>query len=417
MPLPNQQLPYLRYLKSQLLNLKRPSFWGTAIFLCLVGVLIREYWANPTNIFALNREQDKPIVTQQPANAGLTDEERALFADIDNLPVLLNEYEQSTLAILPNTSSDNNQNQKSENLLEAAIKKQNAANEAKSKANLPKNSIPANTKNPFVLQAENLLQPEISAGNGQFLGYKSFNNSLNNSLNQTRNDFNISPFESRLANQNRQIQNAGFVSPLENGLNQASNQNFPNLARNSINSAINPYQINNQNFPGFTNSNITSNSPFANNFGSRQTLMPNQSLSNNTGMGYIDPSITKPLQNPSESLNNNQTLPVQTTPVTGIAPINNTVPNNNYLNNNYSVPNQGQIPVNSSNSAGYNNYSNSGLPQSNYGNYGNSGGYGVQQPNQIPPSTYGNPGLQQPSQVPPNSAYPGQPEQYQNYPR
>lgn len=433
MSLPNQQPPYLRYLKSQLLNLKRPSVWGTAIFLCFVGVIFREFLENPTNIFAFNQQQDKPLVNQQPANSGLTEDERASFADIDNLPVFLNDYQQGTLSILPTISPVKNQNQKGNNFLEEAIKKQNAANEAKSKANLAlsKNSPINNLKNPFVLQAETLLQPDVSLGNGQFLGYRS----LNSSLNQPTESISSSSFGVGLTNRNRQVQDNGLISPLAPVLNQLNNQNSPNnynqINQNSTTSATSPYPSTNQNFPSFTNTNTTSISPFGSSFDARTTGIPNQTLPASTGMGYVDPSITKPLQNTSGSLNNNQTLPNQTIPVTGIPPVINTAPNNNYLN-------QTQGAVNSTSPAGYGNDGSSNIPQSNYrsygpyrlrlpvssqqSNYGNYGSYGVQQPTQLPQSTYGNQGLQQPGQLPYNSTYPGQTEQYQNnypnnYPR
>lgn len=409
MPLHHLKPAYLRYLKAQLLNLKRPSFWGTAIFLCAVGLVIRQYWENPTNILAYNKQQNQPVITQQTAESELTAEEKAIFADIDNLPLLLNDFEQVTTSLTSINYPKNNQQQKSENFLEEAIKKQNAANEAKSKANLFNDTSAVNSQNPFVLQAETLLQPDTSAGNAQFLGYRTFNTASNQAA-----TINSSPLGIGLINSSRQNQNNNLFNPLETTANQSNNQNFPNLTNPNTN-YINPNQINNPNYPILTNINTnndtTSINPISNTFNNRNPITSNQNLPSNNGIGYIDPSLSKQPNNSYPGINNNSPLPTQTAPVTGVAPVTNF---NNNINNNYSAPNQNQTVTNPS-TTGYSNYGNSTLPQSNYGSYTG------QQPGQLPSSSYGNYGSyagQQPSQTTPNYPYPGQPQQYQNnYPR
>jgi len=146
--------PYLHNLQPKLWNLARPSFWGTAIFLSVVGFAIGEDRTHP-DFF-----RSQPKQEQKSADSSLSLEDRAIAADIDNLPVLFYDFEHtdktSTADTFANKSSRIDNKGRSEEL-------------GNTNSNLGSNSaIPfggvAPEKNPFVLQAENLLQMKNWSG-------------------------------------------------------------------------------------------------------------------------------------------------------------------------------------------------------------------------------------------------------------
>ncbi|MBD2388361.1 hypothetical protein [Cylindrospermum sp. FACHB-282] len=361
--MPHSQYPpaYLRYLRARLWNLGRPGFWGTAIFLFVIGFVIREYWLNP-NIFT--HKQNTEVASPKPGESSFSEEDKAVVADIDNLPVLLNDFEQATLSITTINPLGNTQTKKSEGLIEDVINKQNAAaSKAKSNPGLGiVNSTPSpNVKNPFVLQAENLLRSGTGDG-GQFLGV----NSLTTSPEPTETTTSSS-WEMGLTNKTKNNQNPVLINPLQAEINQATNQNFSRL-NNSTSSQINPL--------GQTSSNGAT------------MMLPSQSLPPGTGMGYTQPTVTNQPQNPYSNYNGVQTLPNVVTPSTAVLPVTPAAPNNISPD---SVQSSTQSITNNTTPVGYANYGNTSL----------------QQPNQLPTSTFSNPSLEQPNQLPQsNDLYP-----------
>ena len=161
----------LRYLKARLWNLSRPGFWVTAIFLSAIGLVIKEYWIHPD---FLTKGQIKQVATNQPANS-LSKEDKAIAADIDNLPVLYNEAAQTSLPPTVITPKENTQANNSKSLLDALNSTgQTSASEAKpnSSADAHSSSAP-NLENPFLTQAESLLHVGTSGTNSQLLGANS----------------------------------------------------------------------------------------------------------------------------------------------------------------------------------------------------------------------------------------------------
>ncbi|WP_066425945.1 hypothetical protein [Anabaena sp. 4-3] len=157
----------LRYLKARLLNLGRPSFWGTAIFLCVLGLLIQQYWSNP-DIFTQQRNQ----VTESDAiGSELSDEDRAIAADIDNLPLLLDSSQSLNLPVTTNNSQDNNSNNQ---LASVSKKPQSARTKPSNSVSQSIYTITTPQNNIFVTQAENLLRFGAT-DNHQLLGLQSFN--------------------------------------------------------------------------------------------------------------------------------------------------------------------------------------------------------------------------------------------------
>ncbi|OUL23166.1 hypothetical protein BV378_22090 [Nostoc sp. RF31YmG] len=359
---------HLRYLKARLRNLGQPSFWVTAIFLSVLGLGMWEYLSNPD---MFTQKQNQEVAAPKVAESSLSTEDRAAVADIDNLPVLIKDFEQANLAATLSLPEENSKAKNSQSLFDDVINQQPAAtNVAKSNPSLGiVNGIAApKQNNPFVVQADNLLRSGYS--NSPLLGAKSLTTSSEETEGAT--SFNQ---EIELANQNNKSQNSIVNSPLQSAINQSQNQNLSSL--NSLTSSptnimgTNSYSkvtSTSQNLSGFNNptfsptsSTAATSTPPSNGLPS-QTLPANPSL--NTGPGYTQPTTTNLTQNPYTNFNNSQLLPngVQATSVT--SPVTSAATTNISP---YSTPTQIQGVVNPSTPTVY-------------------GNYGVQQPTQLPQS-------------------------------
>ncbi|AVH73222.1 hypothetical protein [Nostoc sp. 'Lobaria pulmonaria (5183) cyanobiont'] len=407
--MPNRHYPpaYLRYLKARLWNLGRPGFWGTAIFLSVVGLATWEYWSNP-DIFVY--KQQKPVVLEKSADSSLSEENKAIAADIDNLPVLFNDFEQATVSSTANAPEQKTEEKKSKGSLDDVSNKQKSANNTKSNPDLGVNgdTSPA-FQNPFVVQTDNLLRTGTVNSSNQFLGLKT----LNAASEVTGGDQTSSSLSIGFPNQTNNNQNSLSTNPLQTELNQSTNQKL---------SSFNGTTATQTNTSGQVSNPRTTLMPPINSLTSQNSL-PSTGLT--PGIGNTSTGTNLP-QNSYNNLNNGQVVPNN-----GLTTGTN-LPQNAYnnLNNGQVVPNvapsnvvpySSQSPSQSiatpTNPTGYGNY---GLqqptqpPQSTYGNYGlqqptqppqsTYGNYGLQQPTQPPQSNYGNYGLQQPTQ-PPQSNY------------
>ncbi|MBG1271197.1 hypothetical protein [Nostoc sp. WHI] len=397
--MPHRHYPpaYLRYLKARLWNLGRPSFWGTAIFLSVVGLVTWEYWKNP-DIFVYKPKNQ--VASQKPADSSLSAEDRAIAADIDNLPVLFNDFEQATLPATTNTPKENTEGKKSKSLLEDVINNKKSASDTKLNPGLGivNNDTSPAVKNPFVVQTENLLRTGTVDSNSQFLGLKT----LTAASEPTGGEQTSSSLGIGFTNQTNKNQNSVSISPLQAALDQSTNQKLSSFNG----TATQTNTLRRISDPGATlipsiNSLPSQNSLPATGLsagtgyrptGTNLLQNPYNNLNNGqvvpTGTGYTSTGTSLP-QNPYNNLNNGQVVPSVapvTPPVTSIAP-----------NNNPPYSSQSPSAVTPTNPMGYGNY---GLQQPNYLPQSN---YGLQQPTQPAQSNYGNSVLQQPTQS--NSLY------------
>ncbi|MDZ8030297.1 hypothetical protein [Nostoc sp. DedSLP04] len=409
--MPHRHYPpaYLRYLKARLWNLGRPGFWGTAIFLSVVGLATWEYWSNP-DIFAY--KQKKPVVLQKSADSSLSEENKAIAADIDNLPALFNDFEQGTLSSTANAPEQQTEAKKSKGLLDDVINKQKSANNTKLNPGLSVNgdSSPA-AKNPFVQQTDNLLRTGTVDSNNPFLGLKT----LNTASEPTGGDQTSSNLGVGFTNQTNKNQNSLSIDPLQAALNQSTNQKLSSFSGTT---ATQTNAVGQVSAPG------TTLMPPSNSLTSQNSL-PNTGLTTGTGNTSTGTNLPQNPYNTYTNLNNGQVVPNNGLSTGTNLPQN---PYNTYtnLNNGQVVPNvapsntvpyssqsPSQSVVTPTNPVGYGNYGlqrPTQLPQTNYGNYGlqqptqipqtNYGNNVLQQPTQLPQSNYGNYGLQQPTQPP-----------------
>jgi hypothetical protein len=346
----------LRYLKARFSRFLHPRFWGTGIFLVVLALVIRQYGLNP-NIF--NAEQNKAKVVKEKAKeTSLSAEDRAITADIDNIPTLLSDFDQENLSTNTATTEEN-ENSDVKNIqppIEDTTKKPDLnANLLVLPSNSslsPVNQNSAVLNNPFLTQSENLLQPVKVNNNNQFTGV----NNLPESPDLTE-QTGVSNLDFKLKNQAQNNQNNILINPLSTAIQQSTNTNYINSL--GSNTKLKSISLNNN--------------------------LPNLSLPSTFSRDYTQTRPANQSQNPYTNFNAIPAAPNIEKSNTALSPA---------LNNPYSVNSSSQGSFNSRTATGYNNY----------------GNYNLQQPiQQLPQSN-----LQQPIQQLPQSnlSYPGQIRQY-----
>ncbi|WP_315784692.1 hypothetical protein [Fischerella sp. JS2] len=256
---------YLRYLKTRLWNLARPSFWGTAIFLAVVGLVVRKYWKHPDFFYFRQYQQAE---AKKPVNSSLSEEDKAIAADIDNLPILFYDFTHGTL---PSTATNVKQKTKVDNsnsILESLSKQKTIATDADSNSGLQLVN-PASTpklENPFVVQTENLLQFKNDQNNSHFLGV----NGITAASMPTGTEQTSTNVEMGFINPVNYNHNATVVSPLQTALNQSSNQSS-SLGSRTTSTQTNSLLLPNQNFSSTTGLNGNAIAPI-----NHSTNYPNQ---------------------------------------------------------------------------------------------------------------------------------------------
>lgn len=304
--MPHRHYPpaYLRYLRARLRNLAKPSFWVTAIFLSVIGLVILEYWSKP-NMFTYS--QDEEVSSLQSDDSSLSAEDRAVVADIDNLPTLFRDLEQGNLPITANIPAQTSMANNNDNLLKE-VNKQQASNSAASSLGIStfNPTSPSAMKNPFIAEAENLLQ-----SGGFNIGNQSLGISSLAASSQSTGTAATSFLPGIAVNQTDNSQNTDSMSFSQPSLNQSTNGNLPVLNGETAN------QINSL---GQTSSGGVMQIP-PNNGLSSQNFSPSTGLNTATG---IQPTVAVPNNQPLNSfnnINNIQGLPSPIQPTTPISPV------------------------------------------------------------------------------------------------
>ena len=159
MPLPYQLPASLRYFKARLRPLAQPPVWGTAIFISVVGLVAWEHWLNPLRP---NWQKNEVIEANNPAYPSLSREDSRIGADIDSLPVLLHDFGQSIAPAVPIAPNKKTQATKTKGSFEESLaQKQAISTDTQSTPTIgigtPASPTP-NLENPFLVQAQKLLQ-------------------------------------------------------------------------------------------------------------------------------------------------------------------------------------------------------------------------------------------------------------------
>ncbi|NJM21585.1 MAG: hypothetical protein HC907_24175 [Richelia sp. SM1_7_0] len=396
--------PRLRYLKARLSVLTRPSFLVAAVFLAAMGFVIREYWTNPNFLkFAQNQTASSPTSSNQ---SSLSEEDRAIAADIDNLSILDYDQKKAQIPIITNILDSNKLKKQNEEqltkILELAQKNQ-AANEIKpnttSEANNNSNNSLTSSQNPFISQAENLLKFNFGS-NEQAGNTNTLSNNLSpfaSGLQTPQNSFNLGTNNNNSAIQN---QNGLSESALKTAINQSNNQSPANstTSSNTSNTSSNP-STNTNNFGQLPLNNNSSTIPASSiNQQLRQngtsplvdTTIFNQPLNNqqqnpySTYNNFNQSGLNNQIQNPNNNFNNQ--LPA-TNYNQQNSNFNNQLPATNYnqqnsnfndqtfnnqIQNPYSNFNSNQLPTNNYNQPNFNNQSLNNQIQNPYNNFNNT---------------------------------------------
>jgi len=339
-----------------------------------------------TQIFFTQWRNNNRVATPKPDNLSLSDEDRAIAADIDNLPVLINDAQQSNFLIVPSTPKEKSQDNQSKSLLDDLIsKQQEAAKNAKSNPLRIVDNVPAsNVTNPFVAQAESLLQAGTSNSGSQLFGVQSSDassvqpgiaGSSSNlgigSAQQTNNNQNPAPISALQAAINSSTQKASTLNNTTSNFTNTIGRSLPNndlpnqgLQTNTgLNTnpsdritptdyqkpaVTNQPQNNYTNFPG-TQPGTTYTQPIVTN--QPQNLYTNFP-GTQPGTNYTQPIVTNQPQNLYGNFNNVQPLPSVVTPTSTVSPGTYAAPTN-FAPYSPQAPNQGAVQP--SNQVGYGN--------------------------------------------------------------
>ena len=276
---------YLRYLKARLLTLGKPSFWVTAIFLSVIGLVIREYWSNP-NMFSYNQNQE--VTSLESDQLSLSPEDRAVTADIDNLPALIQDFEPGNLPVTGSTYSSKSRSNNNEKLdLIGEINQELSANTLVSESGMEMSnstSLPAGD-NPFISEAKNLLQRGAFNIGNQSSGMNS------SAAAQSTGTAGVSDLPGIGVNQISNGQNTSSILSSQTPRNQSS---IPGL------STLNAQTLNEVNVLGQTSAGGVMQTPHNNGLPS-PNFSPSTEL--NTGTG-IQPTGGVPNNFPANSFNN-----------------------------------------------------------------------------------------------------------------
>ncbi|ARV62526.1 hypothetical protein BZZ01_31330 [Nostocales cyanobacterium HT-58-2] len=287
---------HLRYFKARLWNLARPGFWVTAIFLSVVGLIIKEYWTNPG--FFTNWDNNQ-VTANNPANSSGSEKDRGMTADNDNSSVLFNtnSSKENSPVGKTTTSTQNTQTKNSKGLLDALNgKSRTSVSDEKSKASVKEGSSAAIQKleNPFVVQSQNLLQLRAFQSSSTLQGVNPLTSSFEQQ-NSVQNSFGLG---TGLVSTIKPSQNITTESALQTALNQLKNQTQSNL-NSTTSTQRNPFEQSR-----LSTETRSSQTPISSTGLSRDTNNYLNTRANSTqtglisGASYIQPGFTNQLQNP-----------------------------------------------------------------------------------------------------------------------
>lgn len=364
MPLRHYPPAQLRYLKARLSNLARPGFWGTAIFLSVVGLAIEQYWTHPT---FLTQEQ-KEVTSQQSTNTSLSEEDKTIAADIDSLPILYNHKQTTSSKASP--LQQNIQGNKSQGLSnDSAIQSQTSVSDAKLNPDAETVNPVPKLENPFLVQADNLLKFNNAQTVPSYVEHNPVQTPQNQGLGFTQ--------------QTNSTSNVAQVSSLQTPVNPPTPQNLSDDTILTQTSSLGRSQPT-------TNFNSGAIAPIS----TTGTNLTQPSITNivpySTGTSYTQPPVTN--QQPSSIYVTSYAQPILTNQTLYPRPDLNRVATDpryqNFLN---------QVRQKSANLNGVQVLPNVGTPTYSSPYYSQTPIYNSSTP--VITGSYGNPSLQQPTQI------------------
>lgn len=209
----NRELPpSLRYLKARFQPFGKPMFWGSAIVLSLLAVIIWQYWEHPEWFKATLDEPEVAGSNLQAdpedlvSDSDLSLDELAAGAEIDNLDLLLQQFEQGRTVQPASPSGTQEQQADSAN-----TSTQPATSE------IPQQNSEVN--NPVANSTSELLNSRSAFVSGSYLNDNSNRQNRSSSPNTAAQESSGLQFPSLLGSTNRN-QEAASESALQQSLNR-----------------------------------------------------------------------------------------------------------------------------------------------------------------------------------------------------
>ena len=335
MPSSKQVPASIRYFKARFRTVLRPAFWGSAIAISMVLFGGWQYWQHPE---WLTGSGDEATENEQ----SLSDESSAIGADIDSLPVLIQEFN-PTNPQGAGKQKQKSQNPKEEGLFEQLTRNKTAAPNTESTSQLlriaPKD--PQNSTNPFATSAQELLNAGPLSNSGPLLGATPSNQQTETSA-TTATSSPAAGFKALNGDKPSQATMPG--SPLQQGLNQTST---PLLSTSQPPANVSE------------SSQATPTSTYTGQIAPPRTT----TLPTTTGYSVPPTTTTNPNPNAYTSFPQPQSVPVVPVAPVPVAPPVAPIITNNYGQYPSGLPNQGSnIGTNSGFSSNVGNNSNVGNP-------------------------------------------------------
>jgi pterin-4a-carbinolamine dehydratase len=200
MPFPPQLPPSLRYLNARLRFFRSTMFWGSLTVLSLVGVFVWEAWHHPEWLFPQTEDEESVSTTESDATK-LSKEDSAIAADIDSLPVLIQEMDSAKLNLPPINVNAPNSTQQTPNPVNQLIDQQMAeAVKAGNSAQTGNLETTSGSQNPFLQQLQQQFNFDASnagiPGTANASAYS--NNNLNNPASPNSRTLPVSPLQAAL---------------------------------------------------------------------------------------------------------------------------------------------------------------------------------------------------------------------------
>lgn len=330
MPIRPQIPASLRYyFRARLRPFTRPAFWASLSVLSLIGLFVWEAWQHPEWLFK-NPENETPI-----ADTTLSNEDSAVAADIDSLPVLMQELDEADLSV---AALKLNQQPQTQTLFDDFLNKQaaeaaNTSNNAQQATQPPAAPLPV--YDPLGIETQAPSNPGYVYGSGSPIG----NQTPAQTSGVGGNNFAGSTVQTPTAKQVSPLQAA--LDRLDNNSPAASAQtqtqiNTPGTNTNSLGQPTQPTAP----LPGqvvqpasaYSGTGNYSNMP-------GQVVQPGSPYPGYPGSGVV-PATSNPV--------NSYTYLNQTAPVPGVPPVQQIAPQVAPITQgNYAVPvYQNPVPVN-----------------------------------------------------------------------
>jgi hypothetical protein len=206
MPFRPQFPASLRYLNARLRPFKSTMFWGSLTVLSLVGVFVWEAWKHPEWLFP-QPEDEQTLSTTESGETKLSKEDSAIAADIDSLPVLIEQMDSAKLNLPPLSVNEPNSAPQTPNPVNQLIDQQMAeAVKAGNSAQTGNLTTAPGSENPFLQQLQQQFNFDPANANrsdsasipGTANASVYSNNNLNNLASPTSRSLPPSPLQAAL---------------------------------------------------------------------------------------------------------------------------------------------------------------------------------------------------------------------------